>query len=197
MSQLRALGTILCLCLMFGEAYGQQTAPRQEDEGTITRGSRVIRASDNESTEQSPSKSGGSLLATTPKDTTIDYQGIANVFFPQEQKKKADDPAQQEEKGSEYEDVVFTLAEPVSKSVLGMGHTIDLKVRTSSNLKWNYDKEFKSLEYLSERTEDDFFHVVFKAKAPGEETIYFDCLDMSDPLNVKVLETKLIVVKVE
>ena len=194
MSQIKIIGAVLFLCLIFGETYGQQTAPRQEGEGTITRESRVIRGSDNEDTGKS-SNSSGSVLATPSKDTTIDYQGIANVFFQQEQ--KVDGSAQKEEKGSEYEDVIFTLTEPVSKSVLGMGHTINLKVRTSSNLKWNYDKEFKSLEYLSEGTEDDFFHVIFKAKAPGEETIYFDCLDMSDPLNVKVLETKLIVVKVE
>ena len=96
-----------------------------------------------------------------------------------------------------YEDIIMTLVEPTSKTVLGMGHTIDIKLRAGSNLKWNFDKEYKSLEFISERTEDGFVHAVFKAKEPGRETVYFDCLDVGDPLNVKVLETKLISVKVE
>ena len=191
MSHIKVIGMALGLCLTFGEAYGQQTAPRQENS---TDNSRTVSGS---TTSETSGSKGGSSIAKVPQNTTIDYQGIANVFFQPEPQAKTADAAQASDKGSEYEDIVFTLTEPVSKSVLGMGHTIDLKVRNGANLKWNFDKEFKSLEYLSERTEDDFLHVVFKAKAPGEETVYFDCLDMSDPLNVKVLETKLIVIKVE
>ncbi len=86
------------------------------------------------------------------------------------------------------EDIIMTLTEPSSKANLGMGRTIDIKLRSASNLNWNFDKEYKSLEYLSSRDEDGFFHIVFKAKAPGKETVYFDCLDVADPMNVKVLD---------
>ena len=127
-----------------------------------------------------------------------DYGSIAAAIFSSggtraDQKGKAG----AKEAPKVYEDIIMTLVEPTSKTVLGMGHTIDIKLRAGSNLKWNFDKEYKSLEFISERTEDGFVHAVFKAKEPGRETVYFDCLDVGDPLNVKVLETKLISVKVE
>ncbi len=167
----------------FGETYGEQMA-REQDEA--------------EAIAQEEKESQGSVLATVPQNSTIDYKGIANAFFAGNQNPDTAEAEQEAPaKPKTYEDVIFTLTEPTSQTVLGMGHTIDLKLRTSSNLKWNFDKEFKSLEFLSERTEDGFFHAVFKAKAPGQETLYFDCLDVGNPTNIQVLETKLIVVKVE
>ena len=130
------------------------------------------------------------VLAVPSGNDTVDYKGIANALFAQPEKEVA-------KKNVVYQDEIITLTEPTQKLTLGMGHTADLKVRTAPNLKWNYDKEFTSLEFLSDREEDGFQHAVYKAKAPGEETIYFDCLDLSDPTNVKVLETKMIVIKVE
>lgn len=168
----------------FGETYGEQMAREQNEAETVA---------------QEEKESQSSVLATVPQNSAIDYKGIANAYFAGNQETKAENVASEQEKQQPktYEDVVFTLTEPTSQAVLGMGHTIDLKLRTSPNLKWNFDKEFKSLEFLSERTEDGFFHVVFKAKAPGQETIYFDCLDVGNPTNIQVLETKLMVVKVE
>lgn len=135
-------------------------------------------------------KTDRSVLAVPTGDDKVDYKGIANALFAQPEKTAP-------KKAVAYQDEIITLTEPTQKLTLGMGHTADIKVRTAPNLKWNYDKEFSSLEFLSDREEDGFQHAVYKAKAPGEETIYFDCLDMSDPTNIKVLETKLIVIKVE
>lgn len=169
----------------FGETYGEQIAREQAAE---------------QAAEQANQESQNSVLATVPQDnSSIDYKGIANAFFAKDQAQKADanEADAQKAQPKTYDDVIFTITDPTSHATLGMGHTIDLKLRTSSNLKWNFDKEFKSLEFLSDRTEDGFFHAVFKAKAPGQETLYFDCLDVGNPENIKVLETKLMVVTVE
>lgn len=162
----------------FGETYGEQDA--------IEAAAAAAKAESN------------TILAPMPQDSTVDYGSIADAIFSSggtrtDQKGKAG----VKEAPKVYEDIIMTLVEPTSKTVLGMGHTIDIKLRAGSNLKWNFDKEYKSLEFISERTEDGFVHAVFKAKEPGRETVYFDCLDVGDPLNVKVLETKLISVKVE
>ena len=168
----------------FEETYGEQIAREQA----------AAQAAEQESKENQ-----NSVLATVPQDSTIDYKGIANAFFAKDQPQKADETQADVQKAQPktYEDVLFTITDPTSHATLGMGHTIDLKLRTSSNLKWNFDKELKTLEFLSERTEDGFFHAVFKAKAPGQETLYFDCLDVGNPENIKVLETKLMIVTVE
>ncbi len=172
----------------FGETYGEQIAREQEEQARAAQEAQA-EAQENQN----------SVLAKVPENNTIDYKGIANAFFAGGQNQAEETAAAQQAKAQPktYEDIVFTITEPTSQITLGMGHTLDLKLRTSSNLKWNFDKEFKSLEYISERTEDGFFHIVFKAKAPGQETLYFDCLDVGNPTNIQVLETKLIVVKVE
>lgn len=166
----------------FGETYGEQVEREQD----------AIEAAAAAKAESN------TILAPMPQDSTVDYGSIADAIFSSggtrtDQKGKAG----VKEAPKVYEDIIMTLVEPTSKTVLGMGHTIDIKLRAGSNLKWNFDKEYKSLEFISERTEDGFVHAVFKAKEPGRETVYFDCLDVGDPLNVKVLETKLISVKVE
>ena len=167
----------------FGETYGEQVEREQD---AIEAAAAAAKAESN------------TILAPMPQDSTVDYGSIADAIFSSggtraDQKGKAG----AKEAPKVYEDIIMTLVEPTSKTVLGMGHTIDIKMRAGSNLKWNFDKEYKSLEFISERTEDGFVHAVFKAKEPGRETVYFDCLDVGDPLNVKVLETKLISVKVE
>lgn len=167
----------------FGETYGEQVEREQD---AIEAAAAAAEAESN------------TILAPMPQDSTVDYGSIADAIFSSggtraDQKGKAG----AKEAPKVYEDIIMTLVEPTSKTVLGMGHTIDIKLRAGSNLKWNFDKEYKSLEFISERTEDGFVHAVFKAKEPGRETVYFDCLDVGDPLNVKVLETKLISVKVE
>lgn len=167
----------------FGETYGEQVEREQD---AIEAAAAAAKAESN------------TILAPMPQDSTVDYGSIADAIFSSggtraDQKGKAG----AKEVPKVYEDIIMTLVEPTSKTVLGMGHTIDIKLRAGSNLKWNFDKEYKSLEFISERTEDGFVHAVFKAKEPGRETVYFDCLDVGDPLNVKVLETKLISVKVE
>ena len=163
----------------FGETYGEQVEREQD---AIEAAAAAAKAESN------------TILAPMPQDSTVDYGSIADAIF-------SSGGTRADQKGKEapkvYEDIIMTLVEPTSKTVLGMGHTIDIKLRAGSNLKWNFDKEYKSLEFISERTEDGFVHAVFKAKEPGRETVYFDCLDVGDPLNVKVLETKLISVKVE
>ena len=163
----------------FGETYGEQVEREQD---AIEAAAAAAKAESN------------TILAPMPQDSTVDYGSIADAIFSSggtraDQKGKAG----VKEAPKVYEDIIMTLVEPTSKTVLGMGHTIDIKLRAGSN----FDKEYKSLEFISERTEDGFVHAVFKAKEPGRETVYFDCLDVGDPLNVKVLETKLISVKVE
>lgn len=211
------LGIGLGLCLAAGNVCAQQ-APRQEspevaaaealaleeaaraepEEGFgLPYGERLERQQEAlEAAKKAEEAEAGNILAAVPQDSTIDYGSIADVMFSQgtaspNASAKLSEPAVQQS-----EDIIMTLTEPSSKANLGMGRTIDIKLRSASNLNWNFDKEYKSLEYLSSRDEDGFFHVVFKAKAPGKETVYFDCLDVADPMNVKVLETKMIVVKV-
>lgn len=170
---------------VFGETYGEQVE-REQDEI--------------EAQAKAEEQNSNSVLATVPQDNSIDYQGIANAVFAKSQPTQAQNQPQvptAEAQPKTYEDIIYTLTDSTSKATLGMGHTIELKLRTSSNLKWNFDKEFKSLEFLSEETKGEYLHVIFKAKAPGQETLYFDCLEMGDPLNIKVLETKLMVVTVE
>lgn len=140
--------------------------------------------------QEAAQKKSNTVLAAPTGNDTVDYKGIANALFAEPEAKPAA-PA------VNYQDEIITLTQPTQKLTLGMGRTADIKVRTAPNLKWNYDKEFSTLEFLSDREEDGFQHAVYKAKAPGEETIYFDCLDMSDPADIRVLETKLIVIKVE
>ena len=160
----------------FGETYGEQVEREQD---AIEAAAAAAKAESN------------TILAPMPQDSTVDYGSIADAIF-------SSGGTRTDQKGKAgVKEVIMTLVEPTSKTVLGMGHTIDIKLRAGSNLKWNFDKEYKSLEFISERTEDGFVHAVFKAKEPGRETVYFDCLDVGDPLNVKVLETKLISVKVE
>lgn len=225
MSQIKVLGLALLLSFMCGKVQAQavdsqgempraarEEVQKVEDSGGFeeTYAEQVAREQMEQEqaaqqAEQARQESENSVLATVPQgsssnvNTPIDYKGIANAYFSGNKEEKAENSADKAEKPQPktYEDVIFTITEPTSKATLGMGHTIDLKLRTSSNLKWNFDKEFQSLEYLSERTEDGFFHVVFKAKAPGQETVYFDCLDVGNPDNIQVLETKLIVIKVE
>ena len=169
----------------FGETYGEMLE-REEQEQAEEAAAASKEAEDAQS----------SILATVPKDSTIDYQGIADAFFPKE-KAITEKSADKKPQAPKYEDVVFTVTESTSKVTLGMGHTIDIKIRTSSNLKWNFDKDFKSLEFLTDNTEDEYFHILYKAKAPGQETLYLDCLDISNPSDIKVLETKMVVIKVE
>lgn len=215
MSQIKVLGLALMLSLIYGNIQAQTTnvqknmglPAREETPAAIetdgfgeTYGEQMEREqAAAQAATQAREESQNSVIATVPQDSTIDYQGIANAFFAKDQPQKADAVQADVQKAQPktYEDVIFTITDSTSHTTLGMGHTIDLKLRTSSNLKWNFDKEFKSLEFLSDRTEDGFFHVVFKAKAPGQETLYFDCLDVSNPENIKVLETKLMVVTVE
>ncbi len=215
MSQIKVLGLALMLSLIYGNIQAQTTnvqknmglPAREETPAAIetdgfgeTYGEQMEREqAAAQAATQAREESQNSVIATVPQDSTIDYQGIANAFFTKDQPQKADAVQADVQKAQPktYEDVIFTITDSTSHTTLGMGHTIDLKLRTSSNLKWNFDKEFKSLEFLSDRTEDGFFHVVFKAKAPGQETLYFDCLDVSNPENIKVLETKLMVVTVE
>ena len=154
----------------FGETYGEQVEREQD---AIEAAAAAAKAESN------------TILAPMPQDSTVDYGSIADAIF-------SSGGTRTDQKGK-----AGVKEAPTSKTVLGMGHTIDIKLRAGSNLKWNFDKEYKSLEFISERTEDGFVHAVFKAKEPGRETVYFDCLDVGDPLNVKVLETKLISVKVE
>ena len=183
------LGIGLGLCLAAGNVCAQQ-APRQESPEVAAAEALAL-----EATKKAEEAEAGNILAAVPQDSTIDYGSIADVMFSQgtaspNASAKLSEPAVQQS-----EDIIMTLTEPSSKANLGMGRTIDIKLRSASNLNWNFDKEYKSLEYLSSRDEDGFFHIVFKAKAPGKETVYFDCLDVADPMNVKVLETKMIVVK--
>lgn len=141
--------------------------------------------------QEAAQKKSNTVLAAPSGNDTVDYKGIANALFAQPEAQPSAQAV------NNYQDEIITLTQPTQKLTLGMGRTADIKVRTAPNLKWNYDKEFSTLEFLSDREEDGFQHAVYKAKAPGEETIYFDCLDMSDPADIKVLETKLIVIKVE
>lgn len=217
MSQKKQLwGISLSLCLIAGGSLAQQ-APREESPEAAaaaaameaamapqdgfgpTYGEQVERQQEAlEAAEKAEKESESSVLATVPQDSSVDYGSIANAIFSTPAKTAAGKPAANNAgQPKAYEDIIMTLTEPTTQSELGMGHTIDIKLRSASNLQWNFDKEYKSLEFLSSRTEDGYFHAVFKAKAPGKETIYFDCLDVGDPLNVKVLETKLLVVKVE
>lgn len=217
MSQKKQLwGISLSLCLIAGGSFAQQ-APREESPEAAaaaaameaamasqdgfgpTYGEQVERQQEAlEEAEKAEKESESSVLATVPQDSSVDYGSIANAIFSTPAKTAAGKPTTNNAgQPKAYEDIIMTLTEPTTQSELGMGHTIDIKLRSASNLQWNFDKEYKSLEFLSSRTEDGYFHAVFKAKAPGKETIYFDCLDVGDPLNVKVLETKLLVVKVE
>lgn len=218
MSQKKQLwGISLSLCLIAGGSLAQQ-APREESPETAaaaaaameaamasqdgfgsTYGEQVERQQEAlEAAEKAEKENESSVMATVPQDSSVDYGSIANAIFSTPASTSAEKPAPNNgEPVKAYEDIIMTLTEPTTQSELGMGHTIDIKLRSASNLQWNFDKEYKSLEFLSSRTEDGYFHAVFKAKAPGKETIYFDCLDIGDPLNIKVLETKLLVVKVE
>ena len=165
----------------FGIPYGEQLERRQE----------ALAAAQRASEEEA-----GNILASVPQDSTIDYGSIADVMFSKGEAKQDGANKQSADNQQNNEDIVMTLTDASSKANLGLGRTIDIKLRSASNLNWNFDKEYKSLEYLSSRNEDGFFHVVFKAKAPGSETVYLDCLDIADPMNIKVLETKIIVIKV-
>lgn len=211
MSQFRILCVALSLSLCLGEAQAQKTisdtqAPSQPETASEegfgeTYGEQVEREQDEiEAQAKAAEENTNSVLATVPQDNSIDYQGIANAVFAKSQPTQASTQAVDpiaENQPKTYEDITYTLTDNTSKATLGMGHTIELKLRTSSNLKWNFDKEFKSLEFLSEDTKDEYLHITFKAKAPGQETLYFDCLDVGDPLNIKVLETKLMIITVE
>jgi len=177
----------------------QETAPTQPEEGFgATYGEMVARQQEAiEAAQKVKEQEKETVLAPVPQDSDIDYGSIAAAVFSQgETSEKAPDAKTTAGSRKNDDDIVMTLTEPTSEAELGMGRTIEVKLRTSSNLNWNFDKEYKSLEYLSSRTEDGFFHIVLKAKAPGKETIYFDCLDASDPLNVRVLETKMITISV-
>lgn len=137
----------------FGETYGEQVEREQD---AIEAAAAAAKAESN------------TILAPMPQDSTVDYGSIADAIFSSggtraDQKGKAG----VKEAPKVYEDIIMTLVEPTSKTVLGMGHTIDIKLRAGSNLKWNFDKEYKSLEFISERTEDGFVHAVFKAKNPA------------------------------
>lgn len=212
----RLWGIGLGLCLAAGNVCAQQ-APRQEspevaaaeamvleeaartqpEEGFgLSYGEQLERDKEAaEAAQKAEEAEAGNILASVPQDSTIDYGSIADVMFAQGEPKSAEKKQTAADK-KVNEDVVITLTEPSSKAELGLGRSIDIKLRSASNLNWNFDKEYKSLEYLSSRDEDGFFHIVFKAKEPGRETLYFDCLDTADPSNVKVLETKMIVVNV-
>lgn len=210
-------GISLSLCLITGNVFAQQ-APRVESPEVAaaaaleaaaqaepidgfgpTYGEQVeLQQEALEAAEKAEKENANTVLAPVPQDSEVDYGSIADAIFSNAPPSAPGAPRQNRGESSKtYEDVVLTLTEPTTKAELGMGHTIDLKLRSASNLLWNFDKDYKSLEFLSSRNEDGYFHAVFKAKNPGKETIYFDCLDHSDPLNVKVLETKLIVITVE
>ena len=165
----------------FGETYGEKVEREQS-------------AKKAQEAETAKEEENG-ILAAVPADNDIDYGAIADVMFANPSAAKADN-TQPQPAAPVSENVFVTLSDPTTKANLDLGRTIEIKIPTTANLTWNFDKEYKALDYVSDKTENGYFQVVFRGKAAGDETIYFDSLDMSDPLNVKVLETKMMVVKV-
>ncbi len=91
----------------FGETYGEQVEREQD---AIEAAAAAAKAESN------------TILAPMPQDSTVDYGSIADAIFSSggtraDQKGKAG----AKEAPKVYEDIIMTLVEPTSKTVLGMG----------------------------------------------------------------------------